>query len=51
MRQPINKRVKSIIDKINDVTVEADGTVVHNVFKAKEGEQRRFKDAGTFKRW
>jgi hypothetical protein len=38
---------------MNDVTVNEDGTVSHNVFKAKDGsgEPRKFKDMETFKRW
>ncbi len=35
------------------MTVNEDGTVSHNVFKAKDGsgEPRKFKDMETFKRW
>jgi hypothetical protein len=33
------------------VTVQADGSVSHNVFKTKEGEPRKFKNEETFKKW
>jgi len=38
---------------MNNVTVNEDGSVTHNVFKAKDGsgEPRKFKDVETFKRW
>ena len=49
----LRKAVFSIQQKINDVTVNEDGSVSHNFFKAKDGsgEPRKFKDQETFKRW
>ena len=34
-----------------DVTVNADGTVIHNWAKLKNGGPRVFKDNVTFKKW
>ena len=45
------KRILSIVDKLNAVTVNEDGSITHNVFKTKDGKERRFKDEATHKRW
>ena len=43
---------KSIIDKMNDISVSETGEVVHNFFKnSKNGKPRKFKDEETFKKW
>ena len=49
----VRKDVHSIQYKLNDVTVNEDGSVTHNVFIAKDGSGnlRKFKDQETFKRW
>lgn len=36
---------------MRDVTVQADGTLVHNFYKMKDGSPRTFKDEATFKKW
>lgn len=43
--------MKSVIDKLTDVTPNADGSITHNTFKAKDGSPRKFKDNDTYKRW
>lgn len=44
--------MKSIFDKINDITVKTDGTVVHNVLLKPEGNgPREFKNMETFINW
>lgn len=45
------KRVMSIIEKLNAVTVNEDGSLSHQFFKAKDGSPRKFKDADTHKKW
>jgi hypothetical protein len=41
----------SIIEKLNAVTVNEDGSLSHQFFKAKDGSPRKFKDADTHKKW
>ena len=43
--------VLSIVEKLNSVTVNADGSVSHNIFLAKDGSPRKFKDEATHKKW
>ena len=45
------KRVMSIVEKLNAVTVNSDGSVTHLVFKTKDGSPRKFKDEETHKKW
>jgi hypothetical protein len=41
----------SIVEKLNSVTVNPDGSVTHLIFKAKDGSPRQFKDEETHKKW
>jgi hypothetical protein len=41
----------SIVEKLNAVTVNADGSVTHLYFMAKDGSPRKFKDEETHKKW
>jgi len=42
----------SIIQKMKDVEIKEDGSVVHKHLLSKDGTNRRsFKDLATFKRW
>ena len=50
--QTETKKVRSFMDKLNDITVREDGTVTHNVFKKKdESGPREFKNMETFESW
>lgn len=42
-----SKRVQSFLDKLNDVTMNPDGTVTHNIYK-KNDKPREFKNVETF---
>ena len=44
-------RVMSIVDKLNSVAVNADGSVTHKIFHAKDGSPRKFKDEATHQKW
>lgn len=46
------KKVKSIQDKLMDVTVQADGSVTHNLLKnPKDGQPRVFKSEAVYQKW
>ena len=43
--QTVVQIVRSIQERLQDATVNEDGTVTHNIFKAKDGSgPRKFKD-------
>lgn len=45
-------KIKSIYDKLNDITVEADGSITHNVYKKSDGSgPRSFKTKDIFLHW
>lgn len=43
--------MRSIQEKLKDVTVQADGTVVHNTIKSSDGKHRTFKSEEIYKKW
>lgn len=43
--------VRSIQDKLVDVTLLEDGSLVHNTFKATDGQARKFKNEEVYKKW
>jgi hypothetical protein len=46
------KKVMSIVDKMDDVTIRADGTMAHNAFKKPNSDEPRvFKNQETFLKW
>lgn len=47
----VERRVLSLLDKLQDVTVNSDGTVTHNFAQSSGDKPRTFKDEATFKKW
>ena len=46
------RKVQSFLDKLNDVTVNNDGTVTHNIYLTSDKSgPREFKDMATFEKW